>query len=136
MQKLLDMTHPSSLGICLIAALFLGACSGDDVDGTWCGRDVEAEDECVGDDAHFVTLAQSGDSVTGTWCEAFPSKDCTDIDEASFDGDVLRLEHFSFDGSALELTLDGDVMTGNFHGCSTCDAGPCMCELPVTLHRL
>jgi len=130
------MAHPSFREFWLVAALFLGACSGDDVDGTWCGKDVEVEQDCVGDDAHFVTLAQSGDSVSGTWCEAFGKDDCADIEEASFDGEVLRLEGFGFDGSALELTLDGDQLSGNFHGCSTCDGEPCMCELPVTLHRL
>jgi hypothetical protein len=114
----------------------LVGCGSDDVTGTWCGKEVDSAEQCTGDDAHWVTLDQSGNDVTGTWCETAVSKDCVDVTGARLEGDQLTIPKLGKDQRTLEMTLDGDVLEGVLHGCSTCDTEKCMCELAITLHRV
>ena len=100
------------------------------VAGSWCGRDVSAPEQCVGDEVEYLELAQSGSQVTGQICEAY-GKDCAPIEAGKLSGTKLT---FGFDpedvGGLADLELSGDVLQGTLH------SDKCACELPFTFHRL
>lgn len=101
-----------------------------DVNGVWCGRQVSAPEECVGDEVEYLDLVQDGDRVTGVICEAYDA-DCAPVEDGKLDGTQLT---FGFDpqdvGGRASLTLNGDELKGTLY------SGKCACHLPFTFHRI
>lgn len=113
-----------------VASMAIGCAA--DIDGAWCGEEVDSAEACEnsgsGNDMWFAELTDEGDTVTGRLCEdgyanAQQDSGCVAVD-GPFVDDVLRLEAFGKDGQALELTLEGDMLSGDLGG------------FPIVLHRI
>jgi hypothetical protein len=100
------------------------------VNGHWCGKDVDDESACEGDEVGYTELDESGTEVTGQFCEAIDT-DCYDLHDGRFDGKNLTFQ-YSFSGNTVtgEFTLEDDTLKGTLHS-TKCD-----CEVSRTLHRL
>lgn len=120
----------------LLAFSLLSGCGSSEVSGAWCGKDVTDATACLGDDVFYAKFEQSGESVSGTWCEDYNDSNCESFTGTITDDTVTLANFFKDDRPPLVLTLDGDTLSGVIGGCSTCDSGPCLCDIPVTLHRL
>lgn len=109
------------------------ACSSDDagdVTGKWCGREVSAPEQCLGDEVEYLELVQSGSTVTGQICEAY-GKDCAPIENGTLEGTKLRFDFSPATvGGKADLQLSGNQLSGALH------SDKCSCELPFTFHRL
>lgn len=115
-------------GVC-VGFLALG-CSDDDVTGKWCGREVSAPEQCVGDEVEYLELVQNGSAVTGQICEAY-AKDCAPIENGALDGTRLRFDFSPATvGGKADLQLSDDQLSGALH------SDKCGCDLPFTFHRL
>ena len=117
-------------GAMAVMAALLGCGGDEDVGGHWCGAEVDSDEQCLGDEVHFLELSQSGDEVTGVWCEEY-RRECYPIENGQMDGDSFTAR-YSFSSGYVEasLTLDGDILEG------TIFASKCSCDLPTTLHRI
>jgi hypothetical protein len=130
----------SSFLLALIAALPLAGCD-PGVNGHWCGKDADDENECDGDEVFYAELDRHDDepTVSGQFCEAF-EKDCYDVGGGRIEGNVLTFKYY-FGGHSVTGTfkLEDDELAGGLHS-SKCDddpeAEPGSCDIPVTLHRL
>lgn len=91
--------------------------------GAWCGREVAAATECVGDEVTYLELEQDGASVTGQYCEAF-GHECYAL-AGSVEGNELTFE-YHFSGYTVTATLEiGPSLKGTFFSTK------CGCEIPV-----
>jgi hypothetical protein len=109
-----------------------GTQAGGDVSGAWCGLQVATAAECVGDEVVYAEFAQSGTTVTGQSCERYLTA-CYPIENGSVTGTMLAFDYtFSSDRVDAKLTLssDGKTLTGTY------TSTKCVCDVPVTLHRL
>ncbi|XXY54308.1 hypothetical protein WME91_24565 [Sorangium sp. So ce269] len=101
-----------------------------DVEGSWCGREVEADEQCAGDEVSYARLDQSGSVITGEFCESY-NKDCYTIQNGIAEGNTISFS-YSFESETVSgsFALDGDTLTGSLVS-SKCD-----CTIPMTLHRV
>ncbi len=110
-----------------------GTEGGDDagiVEGSWCGKAVETDEQCGGDETFYAKLEQSESSVTGEFCEAY-DHDCSPIQDGKVEGNTLTFS-YSFESETVSgtFTLDGDTLVGSLFS-TKCD-----CSIPKTLYRL
>lgn len=113
-----------------VGLLALACSSDDDVTGKWCGREVSAPEQCVGDEVEYLELVQSGSTVTGQICEAY-DKDCAAIENGALEGTTLRFDYSPTTvGGKATLQLAGDQLSGAIH------SDKCACEVQFTFHRL
>jgi len=108
-----------------------------DVSGTWCGRDVAAAADCVGDEVFYLDLVQAGSEVTGDWCEAY-NHDCLPIEEGTFANRTLTfdapVDTTSTVTASLTMSDDGQRLGGKFAETDNSSGGSV--SLSVTLHRI
>lgn len=85
----------------------------------------------------YAEITESGSRATGKLCEdGYGGSGCAPLD-GQIEGATLTFSIATKDGvRVLTLTHDGDRLTGQLAGCSTCDGQPCMCDLPIILYRI
>lgn len=110
--------------------MWFSGCGGVDVTGHWCGRPVDQDAECVGDETGLLLLKQDDRALEGQACEAH-NHDCHVIERAHVVGDQVAF-HYSFDNGTVDakLSVEGDVMRGTFF------ASKCKCDLNRTFYRI
>lgn len=103
----------------------------DDVSGKWCGKQVSAAADCVGDEVSYLELAQTGNVVTGVRCEAY-QKDCYELQSGTYRDDQLTF-FYTFD----EYRVDGDFQRATNDTMSgALFSDKCACEIEQTLYRI
>jgi hypothetical protein len=117
----------------VLAAALAFACSGDDgdadsgghqdVSGAWCGKEVAAASDCVGDEVIYLELEQDGATITGQYCEAF-GHECYAL-AGSVEGSQLTFEYHFSEYTVTATLLIGSSLKGSFFSTK------CACEIPV-----
>ncbi len=110
-------------------AILLAGCT-EDVTGHWCGRAVDSDAACTGDEVGLLLLAQDGAGLDGQACEAH-EHDCHLLEKGTVDGRHVTF-HYSFKNGYVDakLSVEGDVMTGTFF------ASKCKCDIRRTFYRI
>jgi hypothetical protein len=115
--------------LALLLILMAAGC-GHDISGHWCGKLVESDAECTGDDLGMLLITQTDENLSGQACES-QDHDCHVMEKGRIDGADVTF-HYSFAGGYVDaaLTVDDNVMTGKLY------ASKCDCHLPYTFYRI
>jgi hypothetical protein len=93
------------------------------VTGGWCGIQVTAAVDCIGDEVTYLEFEQNGSAIAGQYCEAF-GKDCYPL-TGTVEGTVLTFE-YHFSQYTVTGTFEiGASLKGTFYSTK------CGCEIPV-----
>jgi len=105
-----------------------------DITGVWCGKAVEKQEYCKGDEVMFLNVEQVGVGLSGEFCEAYQS-DCELIRGGEVTDENVTFSIIFNENELQKVNFNLRLLDDNYLK-GTVFSSKCNCDLPASFFRI
>ena len=105
-----------------------------DITGVWCGKAVEKQEYCKGDDLGFLNVKQVGVGLSGEYCEAY-QHDCYQIRGGEVSDKNVKFSIIFHEKGLQKVNFNLRLLDDNYLK-GTLFSSKCNCDFPASFFRI